>query len=328
GAPGGQGFALLQVYRLGRDDDAGRYILGEGVIARGGAARDLDIDQAVAHPVAADGFTQYDAQRLGRHGNVDAQLGQAARQPAQVALIVSQPAVKHRPDLIDAVGELKPAILDVDHSLTVRLIDAVYIGDPGHQAPSPSSSPPRAGDTPSDLSLRCSADRSMPMKAAVREILPPKRMICADRYSRSNTSLASRSGRAMMRSALSEAGLADDATSCGSMSAVIGSSAVPVARISRRSTLLRSCRTLPGHGWTCSTARASSAMRRCGSPCDADRLSTKYSTRSLISSGRSGIGGTRIGTTFSRWNKSSRKRSLVIARRRSREVELMTRTST
>ena len=42
----------------------------------------------------------------------------------------------------------------------------------------------------------------MPMKAAVREILPPKRMIWALRYSRSNTSRASRSGRAMIRSAL------------------------------------------------------------------------------------------------------------------------------
>src|SRR5690606_3088250 len=206
------------------------------------------IDDAVAHPVPADRLAQDDAQRLGRHGNVDPQLGQAAGQPAQVPLIIGQPAVEDRPDLIDAVSELEPAILDMDHGLAVRLIDAVHIGDPGHQAPSPSSSPPRAGDTPSDLSLRCSADLSMPMKAAVREIFPPNRMIWADRYSRSNTSRASRNGRAMMRSALSEAGLADEATSCGSISAVMGSSGPPVARISKRSMLLRNWRTLPGHG--------------------------------------------------------------------------------
>ena len=44
------------------------------------------------------------------------------------------------------------------------------------------------------------SERSMPMKLAVREILPPKRTIWALRYSRSNTSRASRSGRARMRS--------------------------------------------------------------------------------------------------------------------------------
>jgi hypothetical protein len=41
----------------------------------------------------------------------------------------------------------------------------------------------------------------MPMKLAVREILPPNRRIWAFRYSRSNSSRASRSGRAMIRSA-------------------------------------------------------------------------------------------------------------------------------
>jgi hypothetical protein len=35
--------------------------------------------------------------------------------------------------------------------------------------------------TPSDFSLRCSAERSMPTKLAVRLILPPKRLICAIR---------------------------------------------------------------------------------------------------------------------------------------------------
>ncbi|MNW13965.1 hypothetical protein D3C71_2120570 [compost metagenome] len=70
-------------------------------------------------------------------------------------------------------------------------------------------------------------------------MLPPNRMIWADRYSRSNTSRASRSGRAMMRSAPREAGLAEEATSWGNMSAVIGSSDPPVAKISSRSMLLR-----------------------------------------------------------------------------------------
>ena len=73
----------------------------------------------------------------------------------------------------------------------------------------------------------------MPMKAAVREMLPPKRMIWALRYSRSNTSRASRSGRAMIRSAPDGAGRGRlTATSAGSISAVIGSAGSPEARIS------------------------------------------------------------------------------------------------
>ena len=62
--------------------------------------------------------------------------------------------------------------------------------------------PRRPDDTPSDFSLRCSAERSMPMNAAVREMLPPKRLICASRYSRSKISRASRSGSEMIRSVL------------------------------------------------------------------------------------------------------------------------------
>ena len=59
----------------------------------------------------------------------------------------------------------------------------------------------------------------MPIKAAVREMLPPKRMIWAARYSRSNTSRASRSGSAMVRSAPNDDGLLEVATSCGSQAA-------------------------------------------------------------------------------------------------------------
>ena len=116
-----------------------------------------------------------------------------------MALGVGQLAVEHGPDLIDPVGELEAAVLDVHDRLAVRHEAAVDIGDAR-----PSGLlvlvAARAAPTPSDFSLRCRAERSMPMKAAVREMLPPKRMIWAFRYSRSNTSRASRSGRAMIRS--------------------------------------------------------------------------------------------------------------------------------
>src|SRR5208282_1226068 len=109
-----------------------------------------------------------------------------------MAVGVVQAAAAHRPDLIDAIGELEAAILHVHAGLRERDEAAVHIGDPRHQ--SSTSSRARAPPNPSDFSLRCRAERSMPMNAAVREILPPKRMIWASRYSRSNSSRASRSG--------------------------------------------------------------------------------------------------------------------------------------
>ncbi len=88
----------------------------------------------------------------------------------------------------------------------------------------------------------------MPMKAAVREMLPPKRRICALRYSRSNTSRASLRGSAMIRSAPTAPAEPEDVTSAGNISAVISSEGSPETRISSRSTMLISWRTFPGQG--------------------------------------------------------------------------------
>ena len=168
----------------------------------------------------------------------------------------------------------------------------------------------------------------MPMKAAVREMLPEKRSICALRYSRSNTSRASRSGSAIIRSAPRLVAWSVTMASAGSMLAVIGSDGAPEARISILSTLLRSWRRFPGHARTCNVARASSANRRFGMPVASLIRSMKYSTNSGMSSRRSESPGTFTGTTFSRWNRSSRNRPAAISSRKSREVEETTRTST
>ena len=89
-------------------------------------------------------------------------------------------------------------------------------------------------------------------------------------------------------------------TSGGNMSALITASGSPPARIISRSTLLRSWRTLPGQSCDCSTAMASSPIRRLGSPVACEIWCMKYSIRLGISSRRSANGGTRIGTTESR----------------------------
>jgi predicted short-subunit dehydrogenase-like oxidoreductase (DUF2520 family) len=46
-----------------------------------------------------------------------------------MAVEVGHLAVEDRPDLIDAVGELEAAVLDMDRRLGVALIDPVHIGD-------------------------------------------------------------------------------------------------------------------------------------------------------------------------------------------------------
>ena len=68
----------------------------------------------------------------------------------------------------------------------------------------------------------------MPMNSAVREILPQKRLSWATRYSRSNTSRASRSGRLISFSPRTPVGVAGTsvADSAGSMSAVISPSGI------------------------------------------------------------------------------------------------------
>jgi hypothetical protein len=126
------------------------------MVASGRSARHLHIDQPFIDPIAPHGLVQHPGQRFRRHRNGDAQLVQAAMQARHVTVEIGQPAVEHRPDLIDAVGELEAAILDVDHGLAVRLVLAVDVGDAAHSSmtSSMSSSPPRDGDTPSDFSFR------------------------------------------------------------------------------------------------------------------------------------------------------------------------------
>src|SRR5690606_38116008 len=101
---------------------------------------------------------------------------------------VRQLAVEHCPDLIDGVRQLIAAVFDVHRRRRVRNENAVDVGQPPHQPTS--SSDARVLPRPSDLSLRCKAERSIPMKAAVREILPENRSIWALRYSRSIASRA------------------------------------------------------------------------------------------------------------------------------------------
>src|SRR5262249_56267681 len=182
--------------------------------------------------------------------------------------LVDERPASHFADFIDRIAELEPAVLGVHHGVGVRLITSIDVDDARH-VPVLGKSPVRSCElTPRARSLRCKAERSMPTNSAVREILPPKRLICASRYSRSKISRASRNGRPIRCSPPLPLGMLGtiDPTSGGNMLAFITASGSPPARIISRSMLLRSCLTLPGQLCDWSTAIASSPMRRFGNP--------------------------------------------------------------
>ena len=163
---------------------------------------------------------------------------------------------------------------------------------------------------PRDFSFRCRADLSMPMNSAVREICPRKAGDLGHEILRSKISRASRSGMLMSfsppaRPVWSERAPRPRRAACRQSPPHPGRREM---RIIRRSTLLRSWRTLPGQSCDWSTAIASSAMRLRGRPVEARDLlhgrsrSVRYVLR------RSASDGMRIGTTLRRWNRSSRNR--------------------
>ena len=88
----------------------------------------------------------------------------------------------------------------------------------------------------------------MPMKLAVREMLPEKRRIWTRRYSRSNVSRASRSGVPMiaLTASLGVSCAWSLRISGGSMSISMQPIRSPGARMIVRSITFRSWRTLPG----------------------------------------------------------------------------------
>ena len=68
-----------------------------------------------------------------RHRPGDAQLAQRAVEPVDVRRLVDQLAVAHADDLVDAVGELVAAILDMDAGLAMLDIASVDVGVTRHE---------------------------------------------------------------------------------------------------------------------------------------------------------------------------------------------------
>ena len=159
------------------------------MIAPERAARDLEIKHALGDGVAAHGFRHHMAKCGAAHRHRHLDRAQRAFQTFEMFRFVDEESAGNAADFIHGIAKLKPAIFDVNRGRTVAQIAPVDICDASGWSPRvPAvaqalklSRPLPPEPTPRDLSLRCSAERSMPMKAAVREMLPPKRLICATR---------------------------------------------------------------------------------------------------------------------------------------------------
>ena len=99
------------------------------------APGDLQIDNAIPDAVAPDHFAHNHAKRAQAHRLRHPKLTKRAAKTAHVAALVDETAVANLADFINAVRELKSAILDVDGRVRVRRIPAVYIHNPCHRPP-------------------------------------------------------------------------------------------------------------------------------------------------------------------------------------------------
>ena len=150
------------------------------------ATGDLQIIKPVLHVIAAQHFADDLRQGRAAHGHVHGKLVERAFQTVQVPGQIDDETMPYLADLVDAIGELEAAVLHVHRCLVMAKIASVHIGNSRHvglfygrcgRKVRGSGRP----QTPSDFSLRCSAERSMPTNSAVREMLPPKRLIWATR---------------------------------------------------------------------------------------------------------------------------------------------------
>jgi len=71
----------------------------------------------------------YDAKRVARHWHRDAQLLERALQPVHVAALVDEAPCPHLAHLVDAIGELVAAVLDVHARIAMRYVASIHIGD-------------------------------------------------------------------------------------------------------------------------------------------------------------------------------------------------------
>jgi hypothetical protein len=125
-----RGFKLVAIDRTRRYDKTRLCIRRwKGMIAPGNAARNLQINQAVANTIAAHRFAQHDLHRIGSHGRAHSQLFQGAREPVQMTPLVDQLPAPHLTNLVHTVGKLIAAVFDMHTRRSMRHIPAIHISN-------------------------------------------------------------------------------------------------------------------------------------------------------------------------------------------------------
>ena len=102
------------------------------MIAPSHTAGRLDIDHAITKAVAPDHLPHHLAQGRAPHRLIDPKLSKRSIEPVKMRFLVNQTSVMHQHHLIDAVGKLVAAVLDMHHGVAMRYVTPVYIGDSGH----------------------------------------------------------------------------------------------------------------------------------------------------------------------------------------------------
>src|SRR5215469_12420402 len=132
-SPLGERFIACFVECACRDHKAWPYFVRrKSMITPRDAARNLQIDNAVADAVASDHFAYDNAERARGHRHADVQFAKRALKPFQVPPPVDQLAAPHLAYFINAIAELIAAILDVNFGLGERQVTAIDISDAGH----------------------------------------------------------------------------------------------------------------------------------------------------------------------------------------------------
>src|SRR5436309_7105885 len=128
---------------LGRHHQRRPYRCGwEGVIAPGYAAGDLHIDQTVAQVVAAHKLAYDETECRTRDRPGDPKLAQRAIEPIDVRSLIYQLAVTYAHHLVDTVGELVTAILDMNAGVAMIDVAAVDVRIARHERSPPRLSQP------------------------------------------------------------------------------------------------------------------------------------------------------------------------------------------
>jgi hypothetical protein len=102
------------------------------MIATRHAPGNLQINDAVADPIARDHFLEDHSERARGYRHADLQFAKGALESFKVAPLVNQPTAPHLANFINPVGKLVAAILDVNFGVVERQITAIDVGNAGH----------------------------------------------------------------------------------------------------------------------------------------------------------------------------------------------------